>query len=265
MRPEACYAQFGWAALGRVAGLADWVDAVRPLATALAAAEAGGARRSGGTWYAGVNILPNGPDGAVPQGPPLPAALTGLVAQITGFAAWQWEPAQISVCYPGYPRPDPSERESAFRFRRDRDAAHLDGLLPTGPERRRHLREHHAFILGIPLVETDPEAAPLSVYEGSHRPVAETLSACFEGVAAEHWGEIDVTDAYHALRRRIFQAGRRKKLHARPGEAILLHRHMLHGVAPWRDGAAAPPEGRMIAYFRPDPAPGAPPDWWLGP
>jgi hypothetical protein len=25
----------------------------------------------------------------------------------------------------------------------------------------------------------------------------------------------------------------------------------IHGVAPWRADAAAPPEGRLIAYFRP--------------
>jgi hypothetical protein len=26
----------------------------------------------------------------------------------------------------------------------------------------------------------------------------------------------------------------------------------LHGVAPWSEGAMAPPEGRMVAYFRPE-------------
>jgi hypothetical protein len=30
-----------------------------------------------------------------------------------------------------------------------------------------------------------------------------------------------------------------------------MHRHLLHGVAPWAAGAKAPPEGRIIAYFRP--------------
>jgi hypothetical protein len=39
-------------------------------------------------------------------------------------------------------------------------------------------------------------------------------------------------------------------------------RFALHGVAPWRSGDTAPPEGRMIAYFRPefdDPT-----DWFVG-
>jgi hypothetical protein len=30
-----------------------------------------------------------------------------------------------------------------------------------------------------------------------------------------------------------------------------VHRLCLHGVAPWAADATAPPEGRMIAYFRP--------------
>ena len=35
------------------------------------------------------------------------------------------------------------------------------------------------------------------------------------------------------------------------GGAVLLHRLLIHGVAPWAEGAVAPPEGRMVAYFRP--------------
>jgi hypothetical protein len=33
---------------------------------------------------------------------------------------------------------------------------------------------------------------------------------------------------------------------------MLIHRLALHGVAPWAEGAEAGPEGRMIAYFRPE-------------
>ena len=36
------------------------------------------------------------------------------------------------------------------------------------------------------------------------------------------------------------------------GEALLLHRHILHGVAPWTEGAEGPDAGRMTAYFRPE-------------
>jgi hypothetical protein len=31
----------------------------------------------------------------------------------------------------------------------------------------------------------------------------------------------------------------------------VLHRLALHGIAPWGPGAEAPPEGRAVAYFRP--------------
>ena len=32
---------------------------------------------------------------------------------------------------------------------------------------------------------------------------------------------------------------------------MILHRHLIHGVAPWAEGAVAEPPGRMVAYFRP--------------
>jgi hypothetical protein len=41
-------------------------------------------------------------------------------------------------------------------------------------------------------------------------------------------------------------------VHADVGEAYVLHPMCLHGVAPWVPTAKAPPEGRMIAYFRPE-------------
>jgi hypothetical protein len=49
----------------------------------------------------------------------------------------------------------------------------------------------------------------------------------------------------------VFRRCRRVDLPARPGEATLLHRLTIHGVAPWAEGAEAPPEGRIVAYFRP--------------
>lgn len=265
MRPEAAFGLAGWCGLGRVPGLAAWAEAVRPLAIRLAEAHRDRWQRCGGTWFAGVNILPNDGAGAIPGGPPLPAGLAAAICRLTGLSGWAWEPGQVSICYPGYPRRSEGETEAAFRYRRDRDAAHLDGLLAEGPGKRRHLREHHGFILGLPLTETAPGAAPLVVWEGSHRAVRAELAARLGGRPPAEWAGIDLTDPYRALRRRIFADCARVAVHARPGEAYLLHRHLLHGIAPWAEGAEAPPEGRMIAYFRPDPAPGADPGWWLGP
>jgi len=64
--------------------------------------------------------------------------------------------------------------------------------------------------------------------------------------------EVDITEVYQATRREIFETCRRIELPAKPGEAYLLHRHCLHGVAPWGATATASPDGRMIAYFRPE-------------
>ena len=52
-------------------------------------------------------------------------------------------------------------------------------------------------------------------------------------------------------RRDIFATCRRIELPVRPGEATLLHRLTIHGVAAWKPQDEAPPEGRMIAYLRP--------------
>ena len=61
-----------------------------------------------------------------------------------------------------------------------------------------------------------------------------------------------MTDAYQAARRAVFATCRRIAVPIQPGEATLLHRHLIHGVAPWEVGAEAPEEGRIIAYFRPE-------------
>jgi hypothetical protein len=95
-------------------------------------------------------------------------------------------------------------------------------------------------------------ASPLVVYERSHALVREAFRARFAGIAPEHWPEEDVTEAYHAVRRRSFEGCPRVELPARPGEAYLVHRLALHGVARWAEGATAGSGGRMVVYFRPE-------------
>jgi hypothetical protein len=128
----------------------------------------------------------------------------------------------------------------------------VDGLLPEGPERRRFLREPHAFILGLPLNAVD--AAPLTVWPGSHLTMGQALRAA---VGSAPPATVDLTEAYHAARRDVFDRIEPVRVVARPGQAILLHRHLLHGVAPWEGGGqdGSGPRGqqsRMIAYFRPE-------------
>lgn len=231
-----------------------WASAARPTAEcAVAAPENARWLRHGGTWFAGVNILENADDGSI-DGTPLAGAAAEV---IRAFGLWpeRWDRAQVSVVHPGYPRRDPGESEAAHRYRRDRDAAHLDGLLPVGDRRRRMLRETHAFILGLPLTRADARAAPFTVWEGSHRILGRALAEALAPHPPEHWSGIDVTEFYHAARREAFDRCPRRILHAAPGGAYLVHRHALHGIAPWGEGARADPSGRMIAYFRPALAP----------
>jgi hypothetical protein len=205
--------------------------------------------RHGGTWFAGVDVLGNDATGRIGDGPPLSGAARAAAEVVTG--ALPLHPGQVSITFPGYPGRDADETEAAHRYRLRRDAAHLDGLLPEGPNRRRHLREPHGYILGIALTEADPGAAPLVVYAGSHEIMRTAFRAAFEGVAPDAWGDMDVTEAYQAARRRCFERCPRIELPLRPGEAVLVHRLALHGIAPWAQGAQAAPEGRAIAYFRP--------------
>lgn len=229
----------GWQ---RIAGpaIADWAAAALPLAEAALADEP---RRCGGTWAVGLDLLDNDATGAV-AGHPLPWSSLPLTPQ-------PLHRAQLSAVYPGYPQPSPDETAAAYGYRRNRDAAHLDGLLPVGPERRRMVKEPHAWILGIALNDCSPDAAPLVVWEGSHEVLRAALRAALEPHPPESWGDVDVTDAYQAARAEVFRSCRRVELASRPGEAILLHRLILHGVAPWGEAAKAPEAGRVIAYFRP--------------
>ncbi len=232
--------------------LEDWAAELRPHAVALAADPDLRAKwlRHGGTWFAGVNVLENDPKGRVGQGAPLPESLVSELRALGLPTAL--DKGQVSVVYPGYPQQDPGESDSAHRFRRNRDAAHVDGLLPIGEARRRHLREPHAYVLGIPVTETSHGASPLVVWEGSHLETHKNFKEELLRHPPETWKNVDLTDLYHAIRHKIFMNCPRVELTAQPGEAYLLHRLTLHGVAPWREGATAPPEGRVILYFRPE-------------
>ncbi len=199
--------------------------------------------RHGGTWRVGVDALANAPDGSVDG-----VALRGLWEDLI-TSPDTWHAAQVSIVYAGYPKQDPDETEAAHRFRLMRDAAHVDGLLPEGQDRRRHLRKPHAFILGLPLNEAD--GSPMVVWVGSHVIVRNAFAKAFDGIAPDAWGDVDVTDIYQSARREVFDTCERVLLPAKPGEATLLHRHVVHGVAPW-DDAPEIKEGRIIAYFRPE-------------
>lgn len=252
MTPAAQLKARGWCRFPFDAKLAAWVSHAAGVATELAQNEQNIADwlRCGDTWFAGVNILPNDAHGRLEGGPHLMGDAISFIEN--QFGAQHWDRAQVSIIYPGYPKPMQGESEAAFRFRRDRDAAHVDGLLPVGPERRRHLHEPHAFVLGLPLVETSPDASPMVVWEGSHDQMRAAFSDVLKDVSPDLWGDVDLTEIYQTTRRVCFETCQRVVVHAVPGEAYLIDRLALHGVAPWSPGAESPAEGRMIAYFRPE-------------
>lgn len=230
----------GWQKIGPHPAIRAWAIAAREVALQTLATTTE-AWRCGGTWFVGVDSLPSARDGSI-AGTPFPWAALPLSPE-------PLHPAQLSVIRPGYPRPAADESPAAFTFRLTRDAAHLDGLLPVGPDKRRMVREPHAWILGLPL--NDTTAAPLTVWDGSHLILRAALQQALHPHPPETWADIDVTQAYQTARKQVFASCTRIRLAARPGEATLIHRLALHGVAPWQAGDDAPPEGRMIAYLRP--------------
>ncbi|GGC00901.1 hypothetical protein GCM10011363_16890 [Marivita lacus] len=199
-----------------------------------------------GTWFVGVDALPSDPHGAV-DGVPLAGPVGDRIGPRTDL-----HPAQLSITYPGYPRPRRGESDAAFRYRRNRDAAHMDGLIAEGTPKRRFLRERHDWILGLPLTETSPAASPLVVWSGSHHILQQAMIDVLGHLPETDWPHVDITDVYQAARKRAFDDCRRIPLFTRPGEAVLLNPFTLHGVAPWRPGATASRDGRMVAYLRPE-------------
>ncbi|WP_350333262.1 hypothetical protein [Coralliovum pocilloporae] len=243
----------GWIRFPAHPAAERWVEHALPVAQATAK-DPQNARwlRHGQTWFAGVHALPNSETGQVSDGPPLAGPALDFIRDVLELDGFAWDRAQLSICYPGYPLKDDDETETAHRYRRNRDAAHLDGLMAEGPDRRRHIREFHGFLLGVPLTEADADAAPFVVWEGSHELIRDAFRAYLADTPPEDWPDVDLTDIYQATRRKVFDICKRRELPVRPGEMTVIHRLAIHGVAPWQPEAKASADGRMIAYFRPE-------------
>ncbi len=242
----------GWRAFSHDIQLEKWIAYALPAARqAVSHPENRQWLRCGATWFAGVNALPNDRLGSIDDGPPLAGRCVEFVQTRLVRSRFDWDRGQVSVCYPGYPKPMDGESAAAFRYRLQKDAAHVDGLLAAGIERRRFIREHHAFILGVPLVQVSSGASPFVIWEGSHKLVQAAFQKATQAQPVEAWRDIDVTEIYQAARREVFSTCRRVEIIAKPGEAYIVHRHALHGTAPWKDTAPGVADGRMIIYFRP--------------
>ncbi|MEO0937090.1 MAG: hypothetical protein AAFY38_02935 [Pseudomonadota bacterium] len=237
----------GWQRFAAEAATLDWAASALPGAQR-ALADPGFAQmfQCEGTWFVGLDALPNDAEGRVAGGPPLTGAAVEAARAFGGWPALHR--AQVSVTFPGYPKPRDGESEAAFGYRLKRDAAHVDGVLGEGSPKRRFVREPHRWILGIGLGPCDAQAAPLVVWDGSHAIMGQTFRDALSHEAEPE--NVDITDIYAAARRRCFEVCKRVEVSLQTGEAVLLHPMLLHGVAPWRAGEGA----RMTAYFRPDAA-----------
>ena len=84
-----------------------------------------------GTWFVGVDVLSNDSSGDFTNAK-LPNVFKSFMDKIN---LKPYHKAQLSVIFPGYPKPRIGDSEAAFEYRRKRDAAHVDGLLPIGEEK----------------------------------------------------------------------------------------------------------------------------------
>lgn len=201
--------------------------------------------RHGRTWFVGVDALPNdaaGQIGDVPLEGPWQDHLPDLPLHR----------AQVSIIYPGYPAQDPGESDANHRFRRDRAAAHVDGLLPVGAARRRFAQEFHAYILALPL--NDVTGSPTVVWPGSQRIMQDALR---DALGDRPPAQTDITEIYQTARRRVLEQSTPIPLRLKPGQSALLHPFILHGTQAWSGEPDPAGEGRIIAFFRPDCAGGA--------
>lgn len=245
------FAKRGWKAFAPETATLDWVthakmDAVR----ALRDPDLTKWYECEDTWFVGLDALANDAAGRVAGSAPLSGAGVDFVSVTCG--GWpDLHRGQVSGVFPGYPRPRAGETEAGFRYRLNRCAAHVDGVLGVGQPKRRFVQEPHAFILGIVLTQAEASAAPLVVWEGSHLIMKAAFRRAFDAASSDDPETVDVTDIYQSARREVFETCPRVVVHGPPGAAFVVHRLALHGVAPWEPGAQSDPEGRLIAYFRP--------------
>lgn len=201
--------------------------------------------RHGRTWFVGVDALPNELDGSI-AGVPLAGPWQDHTPKLAHHNA------QLSIIYAGYPKQDMGESDANHRFRRIRAAAHVDGLLPVGPARRRFAREYHAYILSLPL--NDVAHAPTVVWRGSQRIMQQALR---HAIGKADPAQVDITEVYQAARKEVFETCEQVPLYLKAGQSALLHPFILHGTQCWGDAPDPSGEGRMIAFFRPECAGGA--------
>jgi hypothetical protein len=245
----------GWTIVPYDHALRKWAKSVQPVAENLIRDSELSERwlRCDGTWFAGVNVLPNDKRGAIEAHdvPPLPQTeFCDILSSFLGIGDISWDFGQVSACYPGYPRISADETIASFNFRKNRDNAHVDGLLKDEKTGARYPGEFHAFVVGIPLDTYPQGSSPMVVWDGSHRIIQKYMQDTLAEIPMKDWSEIDITQGYQQKRKECFEQLPRTEISVPQGSAYILHHMALHGIAPWVAPEGAPP--RIIVYFRPD-------------
>ncbi|MEO0831420.1 MAG: hypothetical protein AAFY03_13310, partial [Pseudomonadota bacterium] len=117
MDPVARYEQDGFVVLPEDPLTRNWAEAARAaMGQILADPNVREAwLRCSGTWFAGVDVLPNRPDGSI-EAVPLAGPAFDLISSL-GLTQKQWHAAQVSITYPGYPKAREGESAAAARYR----------------------------------------------------------------------------------------------------------------------------------------------------
>ena len=241
----------GWEIFPFEKSVIDWIKYAKPAAIIASKNKNHRSKwmRSNGTWFVGVDALPNNAKGIIKGSESLDCMALRQARNIAG--SLPLHRGQVSVTYSGYPQKSSNESQSAFNFRLKRDSAHIDGLKPIGLTRRRFLIEPHAWILGLPIDENITGCSPTVVWEDSHKIIKRCLLSVFRGICPEDWHKVDLTKIYKEARKEVFEKCNRIELLANPGETFLIHRLTVHGIAPWINKSKSNKKRRILIYFRP--------------
>ncbi len=188
------------------------------------------------TWFVGVDALPTCPMAVCPavrrcrRGDCFPARSPRLHRPVAHGAALR--------LLPRLSQRDDDESESQQPLPRQTRCGPCGRPPWRGPERRRHLREFHDLILGLPLNAASADAAPLVVWRGSHVMMQKLFTDALAHLAPEEWGAVDLTDLYQ-------QCGNSVR-HLRARGAAARHRARRRWCTAsrsmaWRRGANTPP------------------------
>ncbi len=249
------YQRDGWYQFSADDQILGWLESIQTVVgQAIAAPQNQHWWRYQGTWFVGVNVLPNDGRGRVNAGPTLTGAAANFLAKYLKADLGAFDKAQLSIVRAGYPQADKHETKAALAYRRDRDAAHIDGLLKDAVAAGRYAREYHHYLWAIALHDGSLCTSPLVVWRGSHRLIQDSFRRFFADKDIESISQYDVSECYAATRKQVFEQCERVALPLQRGQSVVAHRFLLHGTAPWSRSQRGikQTDARGLCFFRPE-------------